>query len=123
LHFTQAGIGYAEVSVTLNMGRPYTSYTFERADPNADIAMFAGRPGVDEQVELGSVVGCTCQATYDCTQHGLLHRIGGFFGGDPFDVTVPFFWPLLPLAAYLQWKNAHLTDQNVAVLKALFVWK
>jgi hypothetical protein len=107
--------------------------------PHADSAMFAGRAaprseendatgvraragvagteaerrrslGVDKQVELGSVVGCTCQATYHCTQHGLLHRIGGFFGGDPFHVTVPFFWPLLPLVAYLQWKNAHFTD-------------
>lgn len=66
--------------------------------------------GGDKQLELASVVRCTRQATYDCTQHGLLHRIGGFFGGDPFDVTVPFFWPLLTLAAYLQWKNAHFTD-------------
>jgi hypothetical protein len=68
--------------------------------------------GVDKQLELASVVRCTRQATYDCTQHGLLHRIGGFFGGDPFDVTVPFFWPLLTLAAYLQWKNASVMSRN-----------
>jgi hypothetical protein len=27
--------------------------------------------GVDKQLELASVVRCTRQATYDCTQHGL----------------------------------------------------
>jgi hypothetical protein len=46
LHFTQAGIGYAEVSVTLDMGRPYTSYAFERAEDayEVSVTLDMGRP-------------------------------------------------------------------------------
>src|SRR5258707_5953835 len=74
-------------------------------------------------MNLVSVDRLMRQVTYDFAEHGLLHRFGCLFGREPLDLAMFLFWPLLALTRHFQWEDVHFTDQDVAVLKALFVGK
>jgi hypothetical protein len=70
--------------------------------------------------ELASVISAP-QPAYDLAQHWLLDLFGSLRSGEPFDLAVLFFRPLLILALYFEWKHTHFTLDKAPILQSLFV--
>ena len=63
------------------------------------------------------------QAAYNLAQPGLLDDFGCFFGGEPLDVTLRFFWPLRALTRDFQRKDVNFTGHHSPILEALLIRK